>query len=45
MKCQFHRGIFKYVKNFLYHLESYDIYAFDQIIFNVVHYYDEYFAD
>ena len=44
MKCQFHRGIFKFVKNFLYHLEYYDIYAFNQIIFNVVHY-REYFGD
>ena len=29
---------FKFVKDFLYHLEYYDIYAFRQIIFDMVNY-------
>ena len=28
MKCQFHYDIIKFVKDFLYHLEYYDIYTF-----------------
>ena len=32
MKCQFYHVIMKFVKDFLYYLESYDIYTFRQII-------------
>ena len=39
MKCQFPHDMFKFVKDFLSHLEYYDIYTFRQIIFDVVHYY------
>ena len=39
MKRQFYHDIIKFVKDFLYHLEYYDIYTFRQIIIDVVHYY------
>ena len=39
MKCQFPYGIFKFVKDFQYHMEYYDIYAFKQVILNMVYYY------
>ena len=37
MKPQFYHGIFKFLKDVLYHLEYYYIYAFRKIIFHVVH--------